>query len=112
MANDILRLEPRPGPARAIGRLNPFWDDTFQAKLANRSKHLVAMPIANSVALHDSVARAHLQNGITSCARAVSGQVTAVPPRRATTWRRLIASPEAQEGTSWWLKIAHWKGGQ
>src|SRR5262249_2093604 len=104
MANDILRLEPRPGPARAIGRLNPFWDDTFQAKLANRSKHLVAMPIANSVALHDSVARAHLQNGITSCARAVSGQVTAVPPRSAMKWRRLIASPRLRTGHRGGLK--------
>src|SRR5262245_19684915 len=42
------------------------------------------------------------------CARAVTDQAVAAPPR--TNSRRLIAFPEAQDKAPCQLKLAHWKG--
>jgi hypothetical protein len=44
------------------------------------------------------------------CARAVSGHAAAAPPINEINSRRRIASPEAQNETSYRLKLAHWKG--
>ena len=44
------------------------------------------------------------------CARAAAGHAAAAPPRNVMNSRRLIASPEAKDKASYWLKPGFCRG--